>query len=542
MNPARQLLRRSIRVRLTLWNASVLAFVLGVFALAAWITLTTTLRQRTDAAVRESARVVAGAIRAERAAAYARGDVEEVRGQTEQAVLRELRVGDLEVFIADEGAQLMATRQPGAPRPVSRNEGGERDEVPNDVPDEVRALMRETVQQQSVELADERRVVLGSITMRGVEWRAGITRLAPMAQDPGEPALLVMVLHTLEDDRLLLRAVRTTLLLAVPLALIASVLAGYALARRSLAPLDEITTRTANITAADLDQRLPVVNPHDELGRLAVIVNGLLGRVGEAFRTQRQFVADASHELRTPIAIIRGEADVTLRRNTRDESEYRETLHVIQQESVRLSRIVDDLFLLARVDADAPISEPRDLDVGELITAALRSVRSLAESRGITLEQRVAPGADAPDDIRIHGDGVLMHRLLLNLLDNALRHAPPQSAVTVQVGGSAHMVHIDVQDAGPGVPAALRARLFERFVHGRSTQRTGHDGAGLGLAIAQAIAHAHGGQIVLQEYTGGAWFRVTLPRSTAGAAPGSRPSSPRLLPSTDGPDTPNMQA
>ena len=112
----RGMLRLSIRMRLTLWNASVLALVLGAFAFAGWVTLTNTLQQRTDAAVRESARVVAGAIRVERAAAYARGDVEEVRGQTEQAVLRELRVGDLEVFIADEGAQLMAARQPGPSR------------------------------------------------------------------------------------------------------------------------------------------------------------------------------------------------------------------------------------------------------------------------------------------------------------------------------------------------------------------------------------------------------------------------------------------
>ena len=109
-------MRLSIRMRLTLWNASVLALVLGTFAVAGWLTLTTTLQQRTDTAVRESARVVAGAIRAERAAAQARGDVEEVRGETEQAVLRELRVGDLEVFIADEGTQLMAARQPGPER------------------------------------------------------------------------------------------------------------------------------------------------------------------------------------------------------------------------------------------------------------------------------------------------------------------------------------------------------------------------------------------------------------------------------------------
>ena len=507
--------RLSIRMRLTLWNASVLALVLGTFAVAGWVTLTSTLQLRTDFAVRASASVVAGAIRVERAAAYARGDVEEVRGQTEQAVLRELRVGDLEVFIADDGAQLMAARQRGP----SRTSVAAMDEAVL-LPDEVRSLLRDIVQTRAVEIADERQVAVGTIRMRGVDWRAGVTRLAPTAQDPGEPPLLVTVLHSLEDDRLLLRAVRNTLLLSIPLALLASIIAGYTLARGSLAPLDEITRRTASITAANLDERLQVVNPHDELGRLAEIVNGLLGRVGDAFRTQRQFVADASHELRTPIAIIRGEADVTLRRSTRDEAEYREALQVIQDESVRLSRIVDDLFLLARVDAGSFIGEHRDIGVGEVVGSAVRSVRSLAESRGVSLQIVELVSAD---ELRMHGDSVLLHRLMINLLDNALRHAPLGSTVHVRVDATKALVQIDVNDQGPGVPTELRDRLFQRFVHGTSSQPDagagGHrGGAGLGLAIAQAIAHAHGGHIALCSSTdraGGASFRATLPRSAS---------------------------
>lgn len=490
-------MRVSIRLRLTLWNASVLAIVLGTFAFAAWITLTTTLQQRTDAAVRKSARVVAGAIRAERAAAYARGDIEAVRGETEQAVLRELRVGDLEVFIADEGAQLMAARQI--------------DQDDMRLPDEVRGLLRDVVQQRFAEIADEREVALGTVRLRGIAWRAGVTRLAPMAQDPGEPPLLVTVLHSLEDDRLLLRAVRTTLLLAIPLALLASILTGYALARRSLAPLDDITKRAATITAANLDERLQVVTPHDELGRLAHIVNGLLGRVGDAFRTQRQFVADASHELRTPIAIIRGEADVTLRRSTRDEAEYREALQVIQMESVRLSRIVDDLFLLTRVDANGQDGVHFPVSITAITAAAVRSMRSLAESRSVTLEL-----IDSTGNAECQGDEVLLHRLVVNLLDNALRHAPKDSIVSLRVTLAEHTVLLEVADQGPGVPYELRDRLFERFVHGSAARTPTGDhhsgGAGLGLAIAQAIAQAHSGQIALMNSPAGACFRVTLPR------------------------------
>ena len=249
-------------------------------------------------------------------------------------------------------------------------------------------------------------------------------------------------------------------------------------------------------------------------------MNGLLGRVGDAFRTQRQFVADASHELRTPIAIIRGEADVTLRRSTRDEAEYREALQVIQDESVRLSRIVDDLFLLARVDAGSFIGEHRDIGVGEVVGSAVRSVRSLAESRGVSLQIVELVSAD---ELRMHGDSVLLHRLMINLLDNALRHAPLGSTVHVRVDATKALVQIDVNDQGSGVPTELRDRLFQRFVHGTSSQPDagagGHrGGAGLGLAIAQAIAHAHGGHIALCssiDRAGGASFRATLPRSAS---------------------------
>lgn len=246
-------------------------------------------------------------------------------------------------------------------------------------------------------------------------------------------------------------------------------------------------------------------------------MNGLLGRVGDAFRTQRQFVADASHELRTPLAIIRGEAEVTLRRSTRDEAEYREALQVIQQESVRLSRVVDDLFLLARVDAGSPIGEHRQVAIAELVATAARSVRSLAESRGVSLQLNETA---ATDGLRMLGDSVLLHRLVLNLLDNALKHAPTSSTVHVRVDATDQIVQIDVEDGGFGVPPALRDRLFERFVHGSSSQPAhdagGHrSGAGLGLAIAQAIAHSHGGHIVLGPSTdlaSGACFRVSLPR------------------------------
>jgi heavy metal sensor kinase len=512
--------RTSILFRLTLWNASVLAAVLIIFTVAGWLTLSRAVRERTTITVRESARAVAGAIVAERRAATARGEVEAERGATEQAVLRELRVGDLDIFITDEADQVMAARRPERVSPdaaISMSEG-EGTPHPVVIPPAVRALMDEIqLERQRGRVADTT-VVVRRVSLDNGPARAAVLRVAPPKDDrSGEPALLITALRSEFDDDLLLRQVRTTLFFAIPLALIASIVAGFGLARRSLAPLEAINARTASISAANLDERLPVVNAHDELGRLAIIINDLLERVGQAFRTQRQFVADASHELRTPIAIIRGEADVTLRRSGRTEQEYRETLDVIRDESIRLTKIVEDLFLLARVDAGASIGDRTAVDLVELAQDAARSVRSLADARDVQVDVTVADGTTP---LVMAGDAMLLRRLLLNLLDNALKHAPAQSVVTLQLARAARTLTLRVHDAGPGVAAQLRPRIFERFVHGRPTgEQASGSGAGLGLAIAQSIAHAHGGRITLLDDGPGATFEVTLPSSPALGVP-----------------------
>lgn len=495
--------RMSILLRFTLWNASVLALILTTFAAAGWFTMERVVHQRAATVVRESARAVAGAILAERRAAAARGEVETVRGEHEQAVLRELRSGDLDIIITDEAEQLMAAQS---------------DVV---LPAAVRTLMTDVRAARDAGRLTDSAVVVRPVELETGPARAALLRVEPEAGDQGEPALLITAIRSERDDQQLLRQIRTTIFFAIPMALLVSVMAGYLLARRSLAPLEAIVGRTASITAQNLDDRLPVVNPHDELGRLAQIINALLGRVGDAFRTQRQFVADASHELRTPIAIIRGEAEVTLRRAERSPQEYRESLGVIHDESIRLSRIVDDLFLLARVDAAGHAVRREPVNVSDLVSDAVRSVRTLADTRQVILA-----GSEQPTAL-VQGDAVLLRRLLLNLLDNALKHAPPGSTVQVQQQRVGDIVHVTVSDQGPGIPPDQRERVFERFVHGvQSNVSSEHGvpngtgtGAGLGLAIAQAIAHAHDGQITLLDAPQGATFDVGLPLlPTAGDA------------------------
>ena len=512
--------RPSIRLRLTLWNASVLALVLIAFASAGWFTLAAVLREGGDATVRESAQAIAGAVIAERRAARARGDTTRVRGEAARDALRELRTGNLEVFIADEAARVVAvsrspmrkgSRSALTPPPITPRPPANPDTV--NMPGPVRELFRE----QSA--AGE--VVLRTIRIDGEVWRAAVIRLAPGADHAEEPALHVGVLRSDDEDIAVLARVRSTLLLAVPIALLVAIVTGYAIARRSLEPMDSMAARTARISAATLDERLPVFNPHDELGRLATVINDLLGRVEAAFRQQKQFVADASHELRTPIAIVRGEADVALQLPTRDEAEYREAIGIIRDESVRLTRIVDDLFLLARTDAGGALDHREQVDVVALIVTALRSVRTIAVARGIALTS-VLPAPEATDVI-VNGDRTLLRRLLLNLLDNALKHTPTGGVITVSLAPTARDVALVVSDNGPGIATELRPHIFDRFVRAMQVldtdphagQPVSASGAGLGLAIAQSIATAHGGQITLEDSVAGAHFCVTLPRAPA---------------------------
>lgn len=492
-----------MRLRLTLWNTVALALFLSLFGTAAWITLRKVLDGRGDAMVRESVRAVAGAVVAERNADNTRDDTVPVSPAAASAVLREMRHGNVDVWIVDGSARVLASPiKPENPGALS-------------LPPQLNDLVAST--------PSDGKARVHHVVIDNVPWHAALIRVPPSDTNAGSSSLVVSVLRSDEEDLAILATVRTTLLLAIPFALILTILAGYTLARRSLAPIEHMATSAARISAATLDERLPIGNPHDELGRLAAVINALLGRVDTAFRTQRQFVADASHELRTPIAIVRGEADVTLQRETRNESEYREALEIIRDESARLTRIVDDMFLLARADAASPLDQHDRCDMVEILTAGARAVRTIADERDIQVQ--FVNNCTDEAEVAVIGDEALLRRLLLNLLDNALKFTPADGWIRITLNATIHTVTVLVADSGPGIPMALRLRIFERFI--RQVQLTGSpssqpietvpvamkSGAGLGLAIAQAIAHAHHGAISLVDSSQGASFRVELPRA-----------------------------
>jgi two-component system OmpR family sensor kinase len=315
--------------------------------------------------------------------------------------------------------------------------------------------------------------------------------------------------YSLRDVDEMLAEVREVFLIVIPLLIVLGAGGGYFLATRSLAPVGSMASRAAEISATNLGQRLPV-GGGDELVGLANVVNDLLARLEASFVQQRRFVADASHELRTPTAILRTEADVTLSRDHRTEEEYRASMTIMRDGARRLTRIVEDLFLLARADSDQVNLRREPLYLDELVHEVTRSVRFLAEARGVTVE--VEQFVEAP----FHGDAGLLDQLLLNLLDNAIKHSPEGGTVGVAMVVRDSEYHITVRDAGPGIPDDAKERVFERFFR-VDTARSRHEasttsGAGLGLAIARRIAEMHGGRLELAgSRPGRTEFCLTLP-------------------------------
>ena len=227
---------------------------------------------------------------------------------------------------------------------------------------------------------------------------------------------IVVAGSTLEPTDEELESLREILAYVMPIALVLAGIGGWFLARQSLSPVAAMVERARKMSAENLSGRLPVANPRDELGRLAETFNDLLSRLETSITTQRQFMADASHELRTPVATTRTAANVALQQRHREEAEYRETLAIIEQQATRLSRIVDDMFTLARADAGTYPVRQMPMYLDEVVDDVVKAARVLASTREVSIEAATIPSA------ALAGDEDLIRRLMVNLLDNAIRY------------------------------------------------------------------------------------------------------------------------
>ena len=305
--------------------------------------------------------------------------------------------------------------------------------------------------------------------------------------------------------------IRGHLLYTVPLVLLGAIAISWLLIGRTLRPVEHMRAEAAEITGSGLHRRIPEPDSDDEIGRLARTLNTMLGRLEDSAARQRRFVADASHELRTPVTAIRTTLEVGLAHP--DQAPWPELAARATAEAARLQRLVDALLVLARADDDTLISRREPVDLGRLARAAVEAAPA-----------RIPVELDAPPGVQVLGDADQLTRLIRNLLDNADRHAAGRVRLTVAEVGSVAEAEPDtavlkVADDGPGIPFADRERVFDRFVRlqaARDRKPGATAGTGLGLSIARDIVAAHGGTITVEdthpgdESRSGATFTVRL--------------------------------
>lgn len=303
---------------------------------------------------------------------------------------------------------------------------------------------------------------------------------------------------------------RHVLLILVPVLLGAASAAGHWMSRKALAPVDRITKAAQDINYHNMSARVVVPTSGDELNRLAETFNAMLERIERSLKRITRFTADASHELRTPIAIMRTRAELALRR-PRTEAEYRDTLGQLHQELVRTSELVEKLMLLARTDSGINLLHRAQVDLTSTAHEALKNIEPLIEERKLTMQADVSQQAVWSD-----GDPQFLRQLFLILLDNAVKYTPAPGKVSVSLRATKDRAVFTVSDTGIGIEASELKNIFDRFYRADQARSRESGGEGLGLAIGLWIAEAHGGSIAAKSTPGaGSEFCVFLPLSKA---------------------------
>jgi len=300
----------------------------------------------------------------------------------------------------------------------------------------------------------------------------------------------VTVAASTQDFDRALNNFRIVLGLSVPILLCAAAAGGYWLSGRALAPVDEMTRAAEAIGAQDLGKRLRVPPTQDELERLASTLNSMLARLEAAFQQVARFTADASHELRTPVAVMRTSAELALRK-TRTEDEYREALTQIVQESDKVSRLIEQLLTLARADAEPAMLALRRTELRGALENACTEAAPLAEAKQLSFCKQIA--GDQP--LWVEGDANSLERLFLILLDNAVKYTPSGGKIEVRLGRENGFAVAEIRDTGMGIAASDTPHIFERFYRADKARSRESGGTGLGLAIGRWIAEAHRGEI-----------------------------------------------
>lgn len=324
----------------------------------------------------------------------------------------------------------------------------------------------------------------------------------------------------LDEEAIILRKYRNTLFLLLPAVLIMASLSGYALSRHALKPVDRITKAALSIGVGNLSHRLPVPVAQDEIQSLTIAWNQLLARLETAVLRLSRFSADASHDIRTSITVMLATAQLSLNR-PRTEVEYRQDLEKVVMECRTATTLLDALLTLAQSDNFMNEVQFRELDLCDLVVSSCRRVEDLAESSSIDLDWQLPE-----DPVLVHGDELLLQRLLGILLDNAIRHTPPEGEIRVAVSTVATQPIVSVRDTGVGMPEDVRRRVFERFYQADLREGKSRAGNGLGLSIGRWIADAHGASLTVEStLSEGSTFHIQFPHVMAGRQEVALPNS-----------------
>jgi heavy metal sensor kinase len=458
--------RLSIRWRLTLWYGTVLAAVLAGFGISVYLLTQRGLQIRTSESLSNQMTVI-----------------EDQLARTQgQSVLRD-RLGR------------QYARDPAFDIQVSDGQGtiwmrGDR--------------IRDRGLPSPSKPADAEREVFETFTVAGLGRFRMLSRLSHHYRVP----LLVQVATSLQENDEQLAELMTILLLLGPLAVGCTLGGGYLLARQALAPVERMAATADEITATQLDRRLHEPNPDDELGRLARTLNGMIARLERSFEEVRRFTADAAHELRTPLAILRNEAEVALR-IPRESEQYRDCLENMLEEIDHLSRLSEALLFLFREDAGPGARTVDVLSLDQIVRAVADDIKVVAAEQDLELM------VDSLWPCQVLGNAEQLRRLLFNLLDNAIKFTPAGGRISISVQRQKGQAKVTIADSGIGVAPEHLPRIFDRFyrVDSARSRRTG--GSGLGLSICKSIAEAHQGSIeVVSQLGRGTQVTITLPETT----------------------------
>ena len=451
-------------MRLTLWYLSVFGVLLITFSAYIYSIVSRDMRKRFDAAILRSEQEMVSYftefVELKNADGGAQETVKKFReGRESAAIFREGQV--LASNDQDVAAAVESTKALEASRPAGKP-----------------AYLTDT--------KANRRLIVMPFRLRGVEYAIAVF----------EP------LDKLESE---IGQVRNGILVGLPAALILAAAGGFLMARKSLQPIVAISEQAEHINARNLNERLKVTNPDDELGRLAGVFNALLSRLDKSFGVMREFMADASHELRTPLTIIHGEAEVSLAHD-HTAGEYKKSLGVIWDQAKRMGRIVRDMLALAHADAGEQKLRKEELYLNDLVEECCQAAEALAAPKHIHLN------CESGEDVLIRGNEELLKRMVVNLVDNAIRYTPDGGSVSVKLYSEPSRARLVVADTGIGIPRESLGRVFDRFYRVQDSRMRPNGGSGLGLSIVKLAAESHQGTVELEsELDRGSTFAVSLP-------------------------------